>query len=105
MSEFIQIAKVSEITENEIHLHEVDDRLVILVRNGDEIHCIDDVCTHDGGTLSDGSLQDCRISCPRHGAQFDVKTGAALSMPATEPTASHEVKVDGDDVYVKINEV
>ncbi len=104
MSEFIKVAKLSEITENEIHLHEVDDRLVILIRTGENIYCIDDVCTHDGGTLSDGTLDDCRISCPRHGAQFDVKTGEALTMPATEPTGSHAVKVDGEDVYVKINE-
>ena len=104
MSEFIKVTTKSQLAENEIHLHEVDDRLVILIRSGDEIYCIDDVCTHDGGTLSDGTLENCRISCPRHGAQFDVKTGNALTMPATESTGSHEVKVDGEDVYVKINE-
>ncbi len=61
-------------------------------------------CTHDGGPLGEGRLDDHAIACPRHGAKFDVRTGQPLTMPATEPTLAHEVKVDGNDVYVRINE-
>lgn len=104
MSNFQKVASLAEINDGEMTLVEVDERLVILVRCGQDLLCIDDVCTHDGGTLSDGEVEDCRISCPRHGAEFDARTGEALTMPATEPTVCHEVKVDGDDVYVKINE-
>ena len=85
-----------------MQLVEVEDRLVILVRQGDEVFCIDDVCTHDGGTLSDGELSGCQVICPRHGAKFDVRTGDALTMPATEATACHEVKVDDGQIYVRI---
>ena len=85
-------------------LVEVDERLVIVFRVGDEFHCIDDVCTHDGGTLSDGEVRGCEIECPRHGAKFDIKTGAALSMPATQDTAAHDVKLEGEDVLVKLKE-
>ena len=104
MSEFQKLAQKNDIEDGQMQLCEVDDRLVILVRNGDDFYCIDDVCTHDGGTLSDGELKGCELACPRHGAKFDVRNGAALTMPATENTGAHEVKVDGDDVYVKITE-
>ena len=44
------------------------------------------------------------IACPRHGARFDIITGRALTMPATEPTVVHDVRVEGDDVFIKIND-
>ena len=104
MSEFHKVATTSEIADGEKLLIEADDQLAILFRIGDDYYCLDDVCTHDGGTLSDGEFSGCQIKCPRHGAEFDVKTGAATCMPATKPTKSHEVKVDGDDILVKIAE-
>lgn len=104
MSEFVKVATADEFgSENKI-LVEVDDRLVILFKVGEEIFCLDDVCTHDGGTLSDGDFEGFEIACPRHGAKFDVRCGKALCMPATQATGSHEVKVDGDDILVKVAE-
>jgi 3-phenylpropionate/trans-cinnamate dioxygenase ferredoxin subunit len=85
-------------------LVEVDDRLVVLFQIEGQVYCIDDVCTHDGGPLSEGALDGTSIACPRHGAKFDVCTGKALSMPATEATVAHQVKLDGDDVLVRIND-
>jgi 3-phenylpropionate/trans-cinnamate dioxygenase ferredoxin subunit len=76
----------------------------MLIRLGDNYYCIDDVCTHDGGTLSDGQLYGPEIECPRHGARFDVRTGRALCMPATRDTVVHQVKLDGDQILVKITE-
>ena len=101
---FVPVAKVSDLPDPGKMLVEVDDVFVVLVRCGGQIYAIDDVCTHDGGPLSEGELEDCTIACPRHGAKFDVRTGAALTMPATQPTGVHEVKVDGDTVLVKLNE-
>ena len=104
MSEFVKVAQRSDLADGAKMLIEADDRLVILVRIGDDFFCIDDVCTHDGGTLSDGAHEGCEIECPRHGAKFDVRTGKALCMPATQDTLAHQVKIDGEDVLVKINE-
>ena len=87
-------------------LIEVDERLVVLIHAAGHFYALDDVCTHDGGPLSDGPL-DAKagtIACPRHGAQFDIKTGAAVTMPATKPTIAHEVKVEGDQIFVRLNE-
>lgn len=103
MNEFIKVASISDLAEGAILLVEAGDRLVILSRVGEDYYCIDDVCTHDGGTLSDGPHVGCEIECPRHGAKFDMRTGKALCMPATQDTVAHEVKVDGDEILVKIN--
>ena len=102
MSNFVRVAKTSDLSDPGRTLLEVDDRIVALFKVGGEYFCIDDVCTHDGGPLSDGKLDDHTIACPRHGAKFDIRTGKALTMPATVDTAAHEVKVDGDNILVRL---
>lgn len=104
MSEFVKVANLSQISDPGRQLTEVDDRLVVLFRVGDQVFCLDDVCTHDGGPLAEGELHGNSIACPRHGAQFDIRSGHVLTMPATEATVAHEVKVEGDDIYVRIDE-
>lgn len=104
MSDFVRVAKTSDIPDPGKLTVEVEDRLVVVVRVNNQFHCIDDVCTHDGGPLGEGELNGFEIACPRHGAKFDVRTGKALTMPATEDTRAHEVKVVGEDVYVRLRE-
>ena len=104
MSEFHKVAKTSDIPDPGKTVLEVDERLVVLLHVDGDFYCIDDVCTHDGGPLGEGDLCGFELACPRHGAKFDVHSGDALTMPATEATAVHEVKVEGDDVFVKLNE-
>jgi 3-phenylpropionate/trans-cinnamate dioxygenase ferredoxin component len=104
MSEFFVAGRLSEIADGQMMLTEVDDRLVILFRKGDQVYCMDDVCTHDGGSLSDGDLDGQQIECPRHGARFNLCTGEALTMPATEDNKMHNVKIENDEILVSINE-
>ncbi|MEZ6109516.1 MAG: non-heme iron oxygenase ferredoxin subunit [Pirellulaceae bacterium] len=104
MSEFVRIAGVADIPDPGKQLFEVDERIVVLFHVAGEFYCLDDVCTHDGGPLGEGALDGCAIACPRHGAKFDIRTGKALTMPATEDTVAHEVKVEGDSVFVRIRE-
>lgn len=66
------------------------------------IYAIQDLCTHDGGELDQGELDGCRIMCPRHGAYFDVTTGAALTLPAILPVRTYSVRVDGDAIFVEM---
>jgi 3-phenylpropionate/trans-cinnamate dioxygenase ferredoxin subunit len=104
MSDFVAVAKTSQIPDPGKLLVEVDERLVVVIHAGGKFYCIDDVCTHDGGPLGEGELDGFTISCPRHGAKFDVRDGRALTMPATRPTGSYEVKVVGDDVLVRLHD-
>ncbi|MEX2113757.1 MAG: non-heme iron oxygenase ferredoxin subunit [Pirellulales bacterium] len=103
MSDFITVAKVSEIPDPGRKIVELDDQLVVVIHTAGHFYAIDDVCTHDGGPLGEGTLEGTTIACPRHGAKFDVRTGAALTMPATKPTGTHEIKIEGDNVLVKLS--
>jgi len=104
MSDFTLAASISEIPDGSSLLVEVDERLVVLLHAAGHFYALDDVCTHDGGPLSDGPVDAAggTIACPRHGAKFDVKTGAAVTMPATKATVAHEVKVEGGQVFVRL---
>jgi 3-phenylpropionate/trans-cinnamate dioxygenase ferredoxin subunit len=104
MSEFVAVAKASEIPDPGTLLVEVGDRLVALIHAAGHYYALDDICTHDGGPLSEGPVdpRERTIACPRHGAKFDLKTGAALTMPATKPTKAHDVKVEGDQIFVRL---
>ena len=106
MGEFVAVAKLDEISDPGSLLVEVGDRLLVVVLIGDNVYALDDVCTHDGGPLSDGKLDAAQrtIACPRHGAKFSLRDGAALTMPATRPTVSHEARIDGDQILVRLSE-
>jgi 3-phenylpropionate/trans-cinnamate dioxygenase ferredoxin subunit len=104
MSGFQLACPAADIPPGARRLVEVGDRLVIIFNIEDRFYCIDDVCTHDGGPLSDGQLEGCQIACPRHGAKFDVTTGKALTMPATRNTPCHEVKLEEGKLYVRLSE-
>ena len=104
MAEFTTVAQVGDLEDPGKELIELDDRFLVLCNVGGQYYCLDDVCTHDGGTLGDGELCGMELVCPRHGAKFDIRDGAPLCMPATEATDSHEVRVEGTNIQVKIRE-
>jgi 3-phenylpropionate/trans-cinnamate dioxygenase ferredoxin subunit len=104
MSDFVRVAKTSDIPDPGRKIFEVDDQLVVVVHTGGQFYAIDDVCTHDGGPLGEGPLEGYTLACPRHGAKFDVRDGRALTMPATKATRTHEVKIVGDDIMVKVSD-
>jgi 3-phenylpropionate/trans-cinnamate dioxygenase ferredoxin subunit len=93
---------LASLTSNQPKTLEIDDRFVVITLIDGEVYCIEDLCTHDGGTLGDGEVDGNCIACPRHGAKFDLRTGNALTMPATEATSSHEVKVEDGKVYIQL---
>ena len=104
MNDFVVAAKVADMPASGRLSIELDDRYLVIVRIDDEFYCLDDVCTHDGGTLEDGELDGYCLSCPRHGAQVDVRDGRAVTRPATEPTGSHAVRVEGDQILVRLSD-
>ena len=75
------------------------DDAVLLCNVDGEIFAIEDVCTHDGGELDASDLEDCRVTCPRHGATFDVRTGVA-TFPAILPVRTYSVRIVGDDIFI-----
>ena len=104
MSDFVRVARLSDIPDPGRQVVEVEERLIVLFHVGGELFALDDVCTHDDGPLGEGELVDHTIACPRHGAKFDIRDGRALTMPATRPTVAHQVKIVGDEIFLKLNE-
>jgi 3-phenylpropionate/trans-cinnamate dioxygenase ferredoxin component len=106
MSDFIPVAKASDVPDPGSTLVEVGERLVVLIHAVGHFYALDDICTHDGGPLSEGPIDPSEktIACPRHGAKFDIRTGAALTMPATKATRSHEVLVEGGQIFVRLRD-
>src|SRR3972149_1513456 len=100
MAEFEKVASISEISPGGRKSIVVDETPALLLRVGDQFYAIEDVCTHDGQPLTDGPLNGNEITCPRHGARFDVTTGRPLCMPGTEPAETFDVEDRDGGGYV-----
>ncbi|MBT5886229.1 MAG: Rieske 2Fe-2S domain-containing protein, partial [Acidiferrobacteraceae bacterium] len=79
MGEWASVARVDEVSASVPLVVDLDDAAVVLVLVDDEIIAIEDICTHDGGEISEGCIVDGAIECPRHGARFCLRTGKVLS--------------------------
>ena len=101
MTDYLQVAKISEIPPGERKLFEFDEATVALFNIDGHYYCIEDMCTHDNGPLADGELNGFALACPRHGACFDVRDGSVLSMPAVVPIPTYKVKIEGDDIFIE----
>ena len=88
--DYVTVGKTSDIAPGTVKVFDVDG----------QFYAFADVCTHDGGPVAEGELDDCTIECPRHGARFDIVTGAVLAMPAVVPLPVHDLQVEGDEIRV-----
>ena len=98
---FVTVARVGEIPAGGSKVVRMGDVPVAVFHVDGAYHALEDVCTHDGGPLAEGVLEGCEIECPRHGARFDVRTGAVLSAPAFTPVPTFEVRVVNDEIQVE----
>ena len=81
---------------------EKDGKSICVAKIGDEVFAVDDTCTHSDASLSEGDITDFKIECWLHGAEFDLRTGQALTLPATQALETYAVKIDGNSVTVEI---
>lgn len=101
MTEFLRVASLADLPPGERLLVDFEEFTVAVFNVGGEYYCIEDVCTHDGGPVAEGVLDGYAISCPRHGALFDIRDGRVLSMPAVVPVPTYEVRIEGEDILVE----
>jgi 3-phenylpropionate/trans-cinnamate dioxygenase ferredoxin subunit len=80
---------------------EKDGRSICVAKVGDQVFAVDDICSHSDASLSEGEITDFKIECWLHGAEFDLRTGEALTPPAVAPIKVYPVIVDGDSVTVE----
>lgn len=97
---WVTVAQEGELQPGQYKSVEIEDQVVAVFNVEGEFYATDDVCTHDGGILTGGELNGKVITCPRHGAKFDVTSGEVRQMPAFEPISTYETRVEDGDVQV-----
>jgi len=103
MSDWVTVARVDELVPGTRRLVDVDGAQIVVFNLDGKYYAIEDVCTHDGGQLTGGEVEGDQIVCPRHGARFCIRTGAALTAPAYEPTATFPVRIENGEIQVRDN--
>jgi nitrite reductase/ring-hydroxylating ferredoxin subunit len=102
MAQFIKVANTADLASGEARCVEVAGKKIALFNLEGSFYAIDDTCTHRGGPLSEGELSGDEVTCPWHGAVYNVKTGTVLGPPAPRGVASYPVRVQGSDVEVEV---
>jgi 3-phenylpropionate/trans-cinnamate dioxygenase ferredoxin subunit len=101
MSGWIDVVVVDELEAGEVTVVDVGDAEVAVFNIDGEFYALADVCTHDGGTLADGTVEGHEIECPRHGARFDIRSGKVTAPPAYEDVTTYPVRVVNGMVQVR----
>jgi nitrite reductase/ring-hydroxylating ferredoxin subunit len=103
MSEAVRVSRLEELVAGQPRLVEVNGVRVVLARVGDSVYACGEVCVHQGGPLSEGTLSGARLACPWHGWQFDMRTGNCLMPTRGGAVPSYPVRIDEGEVWVDLN--
>jgi len=102
MSEFVRVAKASDVGPGQSRSVQVKDKLIALFNVGGQFFALDNTCSHRGGPLAEGKVSGREVTCPFHGARFDLRTGEALGPPAVQGVARYRVRVAGPDLEIEL---
>lgn len=102
MGKFVKVATTEEMEHQPARCLEVEGEKVALFKSDDAFYALSDTCTHRGGPLSEGEVEGNEVTCPWHGAKFDLRSGAALGPPAPTGIKSYPVRVTGADIEIEI---
>lgn len=103
--DWINVARVSDIDSAVPLLVSVNNRPIALYRIDDMVYATDDTCSHAEASLSEGTYDGYIVTCPRHGGQFDIRTGIAVKMPAVTPIDVFTVRLEGGMVFLNAHDV
>ena len=101
MGQLIKVAEINEVPPGTAKVVDLEGRPVALFNIEGTYYAIDDTCTHRGGPLSEGEVEGTIVTCPLHGATFDVTTGYVLGPPASNGVARYDVEVEGNDIKIE----
>jgi 3-phenylpropionate/trans-cinnamate dioxygenase ferredoxin component len=98
--QFVRICSTTDVTDGNVKSFAVGNVHLAIARSEGKWYAFADICSHEHEHLSEGWLEGDRIECPRHGAQFSMLTGEALTLPATEPVAVFPLEIRGEELWV-----
>ena len=102
MAEYVKAARTDEIAPGQARLVIVKGKEIALFNIDGDFFALDNLCTHEEGPLAEGEVEGHEVTCPWHGAKFDIKTGEVLCDPAYEAVTRYNVRVTGSDIEVEI---
>ena len=102
MADFVKVATTNETKPGQARLVDVQGKSIALFNVDDQFFALDNTCTHRGGSLAEGELSGYQVTCPLHGATFDIQTGEVLGPPAQRAAARYGVRVTGTDIEVEV---
>jgi 3-phenylpropionate/trans-cinnamate dioxygenase ferredoxin subunit len=103
MSQFVRVASISDIPIGTLKTFEVDYTRFVIAHTDSGFYAVIDECSHDSAPFAHGHIRGHEIMCPRHGARFDLRTGAVTAPPALVPIETLKVKVEGEDIFVELD--
>ncbi len=99
----IKVFNKSELGINQSKVVNINEKAVAVFNVEGEFFAINDLCSHADASLSEGEVYDCKVECPLHGAEFDLKTGEALTPPASKAVDCYKVTTDDDSIYIEVD--
>jgi 3-phenylpropionate/trans-cinnamate dioxygenase ferredoxin subunit len=102
MGEYIKAARTDEIAPGGSRLVILKGKEIVLFNVDGKFFALDNLCTHEEGPLAEGEVEGHAVTCPWHGAKFDIRTGAVLCDPAYEDVARYNVRVTDSDIEVEV---
>ena len=102
MADFVKGAQTNEIEPGRSRLIDVKGKPIALFNVDGQFFAVDNACTHRGGPLAEGEISGHEVTCPRHGARFDIRTGEVVGPPAQRAVARYGVRVTGTDIEVEV---
>lgn len=100
--DFVEIAPASELPNGERLFVDLGDKPIVIFNIAGQLFAIGDVCTHDDGPLGDGVIEGDNIVCPRHGGEFEIRTGKAVQLPVVVDIPAYPVQVRDGNIFVGI---
>lgn len=100
----IKTLKTSELSINSSKVINLGDKQIALFNYEGEYYALDDMCSHAEASLSEGDVYDCKVECPLHGAEFDLRTGEALTPPASKAVVCYEITTDENSIYIEVDD-
>lgn len=101
---WVEVAAADDVAEGQVSTFTVEGHRVAVARANEQLYAVQDLCTHDDGPLGEGEVEGFAIQCPRHGARFDIRSGAVLRMPAVQPIETFPVMEKEGRILVAIPE-
>ncbi|CAL9385868.1 bifunctional 3-phenylpropionate/cinnamic acid dioxygenase ferredoxin subunit [Streptomyces sp. NPDC057838] len=98
----IPVCRLEDLPKGESVRVETTPPVAVFHTDDGDLHAIDDTCTHQDASLSEGWLEGCLVECPLHAASFDLRTGLPTCLPARRPVRTHRVTVDDGVIHVHL---